>query len=132
MLSAKTILNGSGLRSHSYSTRKILNIKDKTIIFPKDYFEEVQLNGITSFVFKGILSYQPVHCEHGGTLFDSNFKNHRRKVKRYGRLFLKSPTLIDTTTYLSIYCFKQPMCEIDILNFFKIIFRKDDRFIFNI
>ena len=103
--------------SHAYSTRKFLNIKNKTIIFPEDYFEEVQLNGITSFVFKGILSYQPVHCEHGGTLFDSNFKNHRRKVKRYGRLFLKSPTLIDTTTYLSIYCFKQPMCEIDILNF---------------
>ena len=44
--------------SHSYSTRKFLNIKDKNIIFPEDYFEEVKLNGITSFVFKGILSYQ--------------------------------------------------------------------------
>ncbi len=43
--------------SHSYSTRKFLNIKDKNIIFPEDYFEEVKLNGITSFVFKGILSY---------------------------------------------------------------------------
>lgn len=55
--------------SHSYSTRKFLNIKDKNIIFPEDYFEEVKLNGITSFVFKGILSYQPTHCEHCGTLF---------------------------------------------------------------
>lgn len=42
--------------SHSYSTRKFLNIKDKNIIFPEDYFEEVKLNGITSFVFKEILS----------------------------------------------------------------------------
>ena len=50
--------------SHSYSTRKFLNIKDKHIIFPEDYFEEVKVNGITSFVFKGILSYQPTHCGH--------------------------------------------------------------------
>ena len=68
--------------SHSYSTRKFLNIKDKNIIFPEDYFEEVKLNGITSFVFKGILSYQPAHCEHGGTLFDSNFKKHGFKTSR--------------------------------------------------
>ena len=68
--------------SHSYYTRKFLNIKDKNIIFPEDYFEEVKLNGITSFVFKGILSYQPAHCEHGGTLFDSNFKKHGFKTSR--------------------------------------------------
>lgn len=68
--------------SHSYSTRKFLNIKDKNIIFPEDYFEEVKLNGITSFVFKGILSYQPTHCEHCGTLFDSNFKKHGFKTSR--------------------------------------------------
>ncbi len=59
--------------SHSYSTKKILNIKDKTIIFPEDYFEKVKLNRVTSFVFKGILSYQPTHCDHCGTLFDSKF-----------------------------------------------------------
>ena len=68
--------------SHSYSTRKFLNIKDKNIIFPEDYFEEVKLNGITSFVFKGILSYQPTHCGHCGTLFDSNFKKHGFKTSR--------------------------------------------------
>ena len=45
------------------------------------------------------------------------FKKHGRKFKRYWRLFLKSHTLIDTTTYRSVYCFKQPMREIDILNF---------------
>ena len=55
--------------SHSYFTRKLLNIKDKNITFPKDYLEEVKLNGVTSFIFKGILSYQPTHCEHCGTLF---------------------------------------------------------------
>ena len=66
--------------SHSYSTRKFLNIKDKNIIFPEDYFEEVKLNGITSFVFKGILSYQPTHCEHCGTLFDSILKSMGLKL----------------------------------------------------
>ena len=45
------------------------------------------------------------------------FKKHGRKFKRYWRLFLKSHTLLDTTTYRSVYCFKQPMREIDILNF---------------
>ena len=45
------------------------------------------------------------------------FKKHGHKFKRYWRLFLKSHTLIDTTTYRSVYCFKQPMREIDILNF---------------
>mgnify|MGYP003070715196 CR=1 FL=1 len=45
------------------------------------------------------------------------FKKHSRKFKRYWRLFLKSHTLLNTTTYRSVYCFKQPMREIDILNF---------------
>ena len=53
--------------SHSYFTRKLLNIKDKNITFPDDYLEEVKLNGITSFIFKGILSYQPTHCQKCGT-----------------------------------------------------------------
>ena len=45
------------------------------------------------------------------------FKKHHRKFKRYWRLFLKSHTLLNTTTYRTVYCFKQPMREIDILNF---------------
>ena len=64
MLSAKTILKGLNLMSNSYFTRKLLNIKDKNITFPEDYLEEVKLNGVTSFIFKGILSYHPTHCEH--------------------------------------------------------------------
>ncbi len=31
--------------SHSYFTRKLLNIKDKNITFSEDYLEEVKLNG---------------------------------------------------------------------------------------
>ena len=80
MLSAKTILKD--LMSHSYFTRKLLNIKDKNITFPDDYLEEVKLNGITSFIFKGILSYQPTHCQKCGTLFDSKFKKHGFKTSR--------------------------------------------------
>ena len=49
--------------------------------------------------------------------FMKQFKKHSRKFKRYWRLFLKSHTLLNTTTYRSVYCFKQPMREIDILNF---------------
>ena len=68
--------------SHSYFTRKLLNIKDKNITFPEDYLDEVKLNGVTSFIFKGILSYHPTHCEHCGTLFDSKFKKHGFKTSR--------------------------------------------------
>ena len=68
--------------SHSYFTRKFLNIKDKNITFQEDYFEEVKLHSVTSFIFKGILSYQPTHCEHCGTLFDSKFKKHGFKTSR--------------------------------------------------
>ena len=59
--------------SHSYSTRKFLNIKDKNIIFPEDYFEEVKINGLTSFIFKGILSYQSTHCDDDRAIIDCKF-----------------------------------------------------------
>ncbi len=44
--------------SHSYFTRKLLNIKDKNITFLEDSLEEVKLNGITSFIFKGIIEFK--------------------------------------------------------------------------
>ena len=73
MLSAKTILKGLNLMSHSYFTRKLLDLKDKNITFQQDYLEKVKLNGVTSFIFKGGSSYHPILCEHCGTLFDSKF-----------------------------------------------------------
>ena len=79
--------------SNSYFTRKLLNIKDKNITFPEDYLEEVKLNGVTSFIFKGILSYHPTHCEHCGTLFDSKFKKHGFKTSR---LVIPKVSLHDT------------------------------------
>ena len=82
LLSAKKTIERIDLMSHSYFTRKLLNIKDKNITFPDDYLEEVKLNGITSFIFKGILSYQPTHCQKCGTLFDSKFKQHGFKTSR--------------------------------------------------
>ena len=68
--------------SHSYFTRKLLNIKDKNITFQKDYLQEVKLNGVTCFIFKGILSYLPTHCQKCSTLFDSKFKKHGFKTSR--------------------------------------------------
>ena len=79
--------------SHSYFTRKLLNIKDKNITFQEDYLEEIKINGVTSFVFKGNLSYQPTHCEHCGTLFDSKFKKHGFKTSR---LVIPKVSLHDT------------------------------------
>ena len=46
--------------SHSYFTRKLLNIKDKHITFEEDYLEEVKIHGVTSFIFKGIYSINPL------------------------------------------------------------------------
>ena len=76
MLSAKNNIERMDWMSHSYFTRKLLNIKDKQITFEEDYLEEVKIEGVTRFVFKGILSYQPTHCERCGTPFDSKFKKH--------------------------------------------------------
>ena len=52
MLSAKKKLKGLSLMSHSYFTRKLLNIKDKHITFEKDYLEEVKMKGVTSFILR--------------------------------------------------------------------------------
>ena len=82
LLSTKKTIERIDSMSHSYFTRKLLTIKDKNIYFPPDYLKEVNLNGLTSFIFKGILSYQPTHCERCGTLFDSKFKKHRFKTSR--------------------------------------------------
>ena len=49
--------------------------------------------------------------------FMKKFKKHSHKFKHYWPLFLKSHTLLNTTTYHSVYCFKKPMRKIDILNF---------------
>ena len=79
--------------SHSYFTRKLLTIKDENITFLEDYLEEVKLNGITSLVFKEILSNHPSHCEHCGTLFDSKFKKHGFKTSR---IVIPKVSLYDT------------------------------------
>ena len=68
--------------SHSYFTRKLLNIKDKNITYLENQLEQFKLNGITTFILKGILSYLPNHCQKYGTLFDSKFKKHGSKTSR--------------------------------------------------
>lgn len=68
--------------SHSYITRKLLNIKDKNITFEENYLEEIKLNSGTRFIFKGILSYQSTHYQKCGTLFDSKFNKHGFKTSR--------------------------------------------------
>ena len=75
LLSTKKTIERIDSMSHSYFTRKLLTIKDKNIYFPPDYLKEVNLNGLTSFIFKGILSYQPTHCERCGTLLILNLKS---------------------------------------------------------
>ena len=68
--------------SHSYFTRKFLNIKLLMCKTTSIDIRIVKLHSVTSFIFKGILSYQPTHCEHCGTLFDSKFKKHGFKTSR--------------------------------------------------
>ena len=68
--------------SHSLFTKKILNIKDKNITFQEEHLEEVKLNGVTCFVFKGILSSPPTRYQKYRTLFDSKFKKHGFKTSR--------------------------------------------------
>lgn len=75
LLSAKKTIKRIELMSHSYFTRQLLNIKDKNITFQKNYLEEVKLNSVTCFIFKGILSYPPTQCQKCGLYSIQNFSN---------------------------------------------------------
>ena len=56
--------------SLSNYTRNILNIKDENIIFEENFLNEEKINGSTTKVFHGKLTYTPSHCPKCGCVYD--------------------------------------------------------------
>ena len=66
--------------SLSNYTRNILNIKDKNIIFEENFLKEEKINGSTTKVFHGKLTYTPSHCPKCGCVYDIEQDN----IIKYG------------------------------------------------
>ena len=66
--------------SLSNYTRNILNIKDKNIIFEENFLNEEKINGSTTKVFHGKLTYTPSHCPKCGCVYDIEQDN----IIKYG------------------------------------------------
>ena len=66
--------------SLSNYTRNILNIKDENIIFEENFLNEEKINGSTTKVFHGKLTYTPSHCPKCGCVYDIEQDN----IIKYG------------------------------------------------
>ena len=66
--------------SLSNYTRNILNIKDENIIFEENFLKEEKINGSTTKVFHGKLTYTPSHCPKCGCVYDIEQDN----IIKYG------------------------------------------------
>ena len=66
--------------SLSNYTRNILNIKDEKIIFEENFLNEEKINGSTTKVFHGKLTYTPSHCPKCGCVYDIEQDN----IIKYG------------------------------------------------
>ena len=66
--------------SQSNYTRNILNIKDENIIFGENFLNEEKINGSTTKVFHGKLTYTPSHCPKCRCVYDIEQDN----IIKYG------------------------------------------------
>ena len=83
--------------SLSNYTRNILNIKDKNIIFEENFLNEEKINGSTTKVFHGKLTYTPSHCPKFGCVYDieqDNIIKYGLKKSFYNRLMLHASKLV--------------------------------------
>ncbi|MDD2203115.1 MAG: ISL3 family transposase [Bacilli bacterium] len=80
------------------NTLKILNLKDKNIIFYNNYLKELKIKGKRSLVFEGYLSYTPKYCMHCGCIFDENIVKHGYKLSK-----LTIPKVSNLNSYLYLY-----------------------------
>lgn len=75
----------------------ILNIKDKNIIFEKEFYTEEVIKGVGSKVFHGKLTYTPKACSNCGVKFDKDIIKHGFKTSR-----IKIPDVSNFASYLML------------------------------
>ena len=112
--------------THTDYTRNILNIKDQNIYFNENCLEILKINGVTTKVFHGTLSYTPSVCPNCGCLYQPNpdtiikygFKKNCKikldKVSNYNVILL-----LDKQRFLCKYCNSTFIASTDLVDFHK-------------
>lgn len=82
--------------SQEYFITELLNLKEKNIIFEKNFLKKEVVNGVLSNIIQGTLTYKPEYCEHCGT--------HSSNIIKYGfkTSFITLLKVVEYNTYLSL------------------------------
>ena len=118
-------LKGSDYMTHTDYTKKILNIEDENIYFYEDCLKVEKINGITTKIFHGYLTYTPSFCPKCGCVnqgFDDiikwNFKRNCKikitKVCNYNTLLL-----LDKQRFLCKHCNHTFTASTNVVDFHK-------------
>lgn len=111
--------------THTDYTKLILNIEDKNIFFYENCLEIQKINGITTKIFHGYLTYTPTHCPKCGSInngYDDIIKwNFKRncKIKINKVCNFNTILLLDKQRFLCKHCNKTFIASSNIVDFHK-------------
>ena len=112
--------------SLSNYTRNILNIKDKNIIFEENFLNEEKINGSTTKVFHGKLTYTPSHCPKCGCVYDIEQDNIIKyglkkncKIKIHKVSVFKALLLLDKQRFYCKDCHSTFIATTNLVDFHK-------------
>ena len=111
--------------THTDYTKLILNIEDKNIFFYENCLEIQKINGITTKIFHGYLTYIPTHCPKCGSInngYDDIIKwNFKRncKIKINKVCNFNAILLLDKQRFLCKHCNKTFIASSNIVDFHK-------------
>ena len=112
--------------SQSNYTRNILNIKDENIIFGENFLNEEKINGSTTKVFHGKLTYTPSHCPKCGCVYDIEQDNIIKyglkkncKIKIHKVSVFKALLLLDKQRFYCKDCHSTFIATTNLVDFHK-------------
>ena len=119
-------MKGSDYISLSNYTRNILNIKDKNILFEENFLNEEKINGSTTKVFHGKLTYTPSHCPKCGCVYDIEQDNIIKyglkkncKIKIHKVSVFKALLLLDKQRFYCKDCHSTFIATTNLVDFHK-------------
>ena len=112
--------------SQSNYTRNILNIKDENIIFGENFLNEEKINGSTTKVFHGKLTYTPSHCPKCRCVYDIEQDNIIKyglkkncKIKIHKVSVFKALLLLDKQRFYCKDCHSTFIATTNLVDFHK-------------
>lgn len=118
--------------SQSDYTKNILNIEDNNIFFGNDCYKEVEIKGVVTKVFYGILSYIPPSCEKCGVInngFEDIIKwgfKHNCKVKIPKVSSFNSLLILSKQRFLCNHCNQTFIASTSLIDHHKNISKNSD------